>query len=223
MRFDRRKTYPESNVASKVEVLKTIVPEKIGGVIKSRGRANVALNRAVGRIGHPFIHQLESQRMNEGGTSPFFGSQRINGHPGINLPDKAELITSINFPESGIAAEVVFLNSTGELVPEGLLVTATAVGNFGIDIIYPVPLTARITGVVKKVKGTFVNWEGRFDGFVSHLKPGTAKVNGWQSVLSIEPNSDEPLITYQIQGVTNVTAGDQFLVSWLGLVTKVKS
>ena len=213
MRFDKRKIYPENNTASKLEVLKVIMPEKVGGVIKSRGAANVSLNRAVGRVGYPFIHKIEAQRMNHGGTSSFFGWDHLSG---ITLPDRTRLMNSFNFPEAGIPAEVTYLNATGVLTPEGLLVTADAIGNFGVIVIQPCFKTDRIVAVAEKVSGTFVNWEGGFDGLTNAVKPGSADGVA-QAITSIKPNDFEPVITYELRGVTNVSAGDQMLVRWIGL------
>jgi hypothetical protein len=222
MRFDKRKTYPENNPASKLEVLKVIMPERIGGVVKSRGAANVSLNRAVGRVGHPFIWKIEAQRMNHGGTGfskvPFFGWDHLSG---ITLPDRVKLITAHNFPEEGSDAVAPF-NATVALVPEGLLVTATAAASFGIRMIFPVSVTDRIVAVAKKVDHTdgspsiFANWEGGFDGVTNSLKPGSADGVG-QAITSIEPNDVEGVVNYELRGITNVAIGDQMLVRWIGL------
>jgi hypothetical protein len=216
MRFDRRKIYPENNPSSKLEVLKTIMPERIGGVVKSRGTANVSLNRAVGRVAHPFIWKIEAQRMNHGGTGfskvPFFGWDHLSG---ITFPDRVKLVTAHNFPEGG-SDDVAPFNATVELVPEGLLVTATAAASFGIRMIFPVQVADRIVAVAEKITGTFVNWEGGFDGVTNSVKPGSADGVG-QAITSIEPNDVEGVVNYEFRGITNVTIGDQMLIRWVGL------
>lgn len=87
MRFDRRRTYPlfDKNDTSNTGILtnviaeETIVPVRVGGVIKSNRTlksGGLPVNRSVSILTHPYLYKIAAGKMNKGGTSRFFGSRR---------------------------------------------------------------------------------------------------------------------------------------------------
>ena len=77
-RFDKRKIYPDPSVDSVLNAVKALVPRRVNGVIKQPGPKDlfVPINIAVTRIEDRTQWLIPAIKMNEGGTSPFFGSLR---------------------------------------------------------------------------------------------------------------------------------------------------
>lgn len=215
-RFDKRKTYPESSVDSKMEVLKVITPERVGGVIKSRGLANVAMNRAVGRIGYPHNWRIASQRLNIQGTSEQFGHDWVQG---VTLQDNDYVVFRHNF--SLDLGNPPPINSTAVYLPGiGTKITATAATNFGFQFgILALPHNVRMFFIATKVKGTFANWEGVDPAGVVHMRPGSA-FDGKKTAIHSIGHLDAGTGTYGLTGVTNVSIGDEFIIHSMVLVAR---
>ena len=80
MRFDRRKTYPGLGQIDAYDsdtdrlVRTTIIPHRVGGVIKSPGRQTFPIN-VMQRFMGSRRWKFAAGRMTHGGASPFFGSK----------------------------------------------------------------------------------------------------------------------------------------------------
>ncbi len=218
MRLDRRKAFPIPSADKQAEVIKAMIPERVNGIIKSRGLANVNMRRAVGRVGYPYTWMFSARRMNFGGTSKQFGSQYVSG---ITLDDNQRVILKYNF-DIELLFTLQTINGAQSFVKGiGHNVEASVSGiPFGIVFqINNLPKNVKIVASVTKVNGTFETWGSSSPSGNLEVIPRKAKVGIRTSVITIEPVEGVDG-NYGILGDTNVTGGDNLIIHWIAIIQK---
>ncbi len=85
MRFDRRQNYPLQDpndisitgIFTDIIAGATIVPQKVGGVIKARGQNLIPMNRNVGTLTHPYLYKIPWGKFTRGGGAKPWGRRPL--------------------------------------------------------------------------------------------------------------------------------------------------